>query len=63
MIGVICHVIDTVIQLYMIVGLGIRVKSMSVRCWRWTSLRLPSKASYCSKDVPQKGRSELRSNV
>jgi len=36
-----CHVIDTVIQLYMIVGLGIRLKSMSVRSWRWTSLRLP----------------------
>jgi len=25
----------------MIVGLGIRLKSMSVRSWRWTSLRLP----------------------
>jgi len=25
----------------MIVGLGIRLKSMSVRFWRWTSLRLP----------------------
>ena len=28
-----CHVIDTVIQLYAIVGLGIRLKSMSVRSW------------------------------
>ena len=27
----------------MIVGLGIRLKSMSVRSWRWTSLRLPRK--------------------
>ena len=36
-----CHVIDTVVQLYMIVGLGIRLKSMSVRSWRWTSLCLP----------------------
>jgi len=35
------HVIDTVIQLYMIVGLGIRLKSMSVRSCRWTSLCLP----------------------
>jgi len=25
-----CHVIDTVIQLYVTVGLGIRLKSMSV---------------------------------
>jgi len=25
----------------MTVGLGIRLKSMSVRSWRWTSLRLP----------------------
>jgi len=31
----------TIIQLYMIVGLGTRLKSMSVRSWRWTSLRLP----------------------
>jgi len=36
-----CHVIDTIIQLYMIVGLGIKLKSMSVRSWRWTSLSLP----------------------
>ena len=36
-----CHVIDTVIQLYATVGLGIRLKSMSVRSWRWASLRLP----------------------
>jgi len=28
------HVIDTIIQLYMIVGLGIKVKSMSVRSCR-----------------------------
>jgi len=26
---------------FMIVGLGIRLKSISVRSWRWTSLRLP----------------------
>jgi len=26
---------------YMTVSLGIRLKSMSVRSWRWTSLRLP----------------------
>ena len=36
-----CHVIDTVTQLYMIVGVGIKLKSMSVRSWRWTSFRLP----------------------
>jgi len=36
-----CHVIDTVTQLYVTVGLGIKLKSMSVRSWRWTSLRLP----------------------
>jgi len=36
-----CHVIDTVVQLYMTVDLGSRLKSMSVRSWRWTSLRLP----------------------
>jgi len=37
-----CHVIDTVVQLYyMAVGLGIRLNSMSMRSWRWTSLRLP----------------------
>ena len=37
-----CHVIDTIIQLYMIVGLGIWLKSIvSVRSWRWTSLCLP----------------------
>ena len=36
-----CHVIDTVIQLYMIVDLGIKLKSMSVRSCRSTSLRLP----------------------
>jgi len=26
---------------YMIVGLGFKLKSMSVRTWRWTSLHLP----------------------
>jgi len=36
-----CHVIDTTPQLYTIVCLGIKLKSMSVRSWRWTSLRLP----------------------
>jgi len=36
-----CHVIDTTPQLDMTVGLGIKLKSMSVRSWRWTSLRLP----------------------
>ena len=36
-----CHVIDTIVQLYVTVGLGIKLKSMSVRSWRWTSLRLP----------------------
>jgi len=30
-----CHVIDTVVQLYVTVGLGIKLKSMSVRSWRW----------------------------
>jgi len=29
------------IQLYVTVGLRIKLKSMSVRSWRWTSLRLP----------------------
>jgi len=33
--------VSSIIQLYMIVGLGIRLESMSVRSWRWTSLRLP----------------------
>ena len=42
------HVIDTIIQLYMIVGLGIKVKSMSVRSCRWTLLRLPQKPQGCS---------------
>jgi len=32
---------DTVVQLYVTVGLGFRLKSMSVRSWRWTSLLLP----------------------
>jgi len=36
-----CHVTDVAPQLYMIVGLGIKLKSMSVRSWRWISLRLP----------------------
>jgi len=36
-----CHVIDTIVQLYVTVGLGIQLKSMSVRSWRWISLRLP----------------------
>jgi len=36
-----CHVIDTIVQIYMTVGLGIRLKSMSVRSLRWTSLRFP----------------------
>ena len=38
-----CHVIDTVVQIYMTVGLGIRLKSTSVRSGggQWTSLRLP----------------------
>jgi len=36
-----CHVIDIVVQLYMTVGLVITLKTMSVRSWRWTSLRLP----------------------
>jgi len=44
-----CHVIDTVIQLYMIVGLGIKLKSMSVRSWRWTSLRLPQNPSIAAR--------------
>jgi len=26
-----CHIIDTIIQLYIIVGMGIKLKSMSVR--------------------------------
>ena len=33
-----CHVIGTIVQLYMVVGLWIKLKSMSVRS---TSLRLP----------------------
>jgi len=36
-----CHVIDTAPQLYMIVSLGTKLKSMSMRSWRWTSLHLP----------------------
>jgi len=36
-----CHVTDTVVQFYMTVGLGIKLKSMSAKSWRWTSLRLP----------------------
>jgi len=45
-----CHVIDTTPQLYVIMRLGIKLKSMSVRFWRWT-LDIPSFASeslYCS---------------
>jgi len=37
-----CHVIDTVIQLYMILGLRIKLKSMSVSSWRWCWVRLGS---------------------
>jgi len=36
-----CHVIDTILQLYTIVDQGIELKSVSMRSWRWTSLRLP----------------------
>ena len=36
-----CHVIDTIVQLYVTVGLGMKLKSTSVRSWRWISLRLP----------------------
>ena len=36
-----CHVIDTVIQFCTIVGLVNKLRSMSVRSWRWTSRRLP----------------------
>ena len=38
-----CHVIDIniIVQLCMMVGPGIKLKSMSVRSWRWTSLHLP----------------------
>jgi len=36
-----CHVIVTIVHLYVTVGLGFKLKSMSVRSWRWTSLCLP----------------------
>jgi len=52
------HVIDTILQLYMVAVLGIKLKSISVRSWRWTSLCLPQ-SSYCSKGAPQNGKSEL----
>jgi len=43
----------------MIVGLGInKLKSMSVRSWKCTSLRLPQ-SSFCSEGAPQKGKSDL----
>jgi len=49
---------DTAPQLYMIVGLGIKLKSMSMRSysWRWTSVpsTFASKSSYCREDAPQK---------
>ena len=34
------HVIHIILQLYMIVDLGPKLKSMSVRSWRWTLLHL-----------------------
>jgi len=37
------HVIDTIIHLHMIVGLGIKLNSMLVRSWRWTLLCWPRK--------------------
>ena len=45
-----CHVIDTVLQLYIIVSLGIKPKSMSVRSWRWTNI-----ASFAAILVLQQG--------
>jgi len=48
----------------MIVGLEIILKPMSVRSWREHYLTpFASKASYCSKGVPLKGKSEFCSNV
>jgi len=47
-------------------GVGIKLKSMSVsvRSWRCTYTSFASKASlYCRKGTPQKGKSELCSNV
>jgi len=37
------HVTHTIIQLYMIVSLGIKLKSISVRSWRSASLHLSRK--------------------
>jgi len=55
-----CHVIDTVIQLYMTVGLEIRLKSMSVRSSLEVDITsFASKSSCHSKGAPQKGKSEL----
>jgi len=56
------HFIDTVFQLYRIVGLGIKLKSMSVRSCRWTSHLRPRKP-HCSKSASQKGKFELCFNV
>jgi len=53
-----CHVIDTVLQLYIIVDLGIKLKSMSVRL-EVNIASFTSKSWYCSKGAPQKGKSEL----
>jgi len=41
--------IDTIVHLYMIVGLGIELKSMSVRSWKWTSLRLPGNPRFAAR--------------
>jgi len=49
-----CHVIDTVVQLHMIVGLGIRLKSLSVKSWMWASLRLPRNSHIAAKVLLKK---------
>jgi len=42
------------IQLYMIVGLGIKLKSMSMMSWRWTSLCLPWNPRIAAKVLPKR---------
>ena len=54
-----CHAIDTIIQLYMIVGLGIKLKSMFMEVRKVEITLFASKSLYCSKGAPQKGKSEL----
>jgi len=43
----------------MIVGLGIKLKTMSVRCWRWTSLRLPRNPRIATRVIVKRANPSL----